>query len=75
MKVDGADMDTNATGCFDRIIPVLAEIACQTLEASGTSCKVLREVWQEQQHHVKVGQSVSDEVYPRYTATNQYGAG
>jgi hypothetical protein len=55
MKVYRATMDNDATRRFNRIIPVLASIACQTLGATGTSCKVLSESWQDQQHHVRIG--------------------
>jgi hypothetical protein len=71
MKLDGEIMDNDATGCFDRIIPALTEIAYQTLGVSETSYKVLIEVWQEQQHHVKIGQAVSENVYPLDRNTNQ----
>jgi hypothetical protein len=75
MELDGATMDNDVTGCFDRIIPAMAAILCQTLGANENSRKVLIEVWQEQQHHVKIGQAVSEKVYPLDRNTNQYGAG
>jgi hypothetical protein len=75
MKLDGATMDNDATGCFNKIIPTLAAIACQTSGASETYCKVLIKVWQEQHHHVKIGQAVSENIYPLDRNTNQYGAG
>jgi hypothetical protein len=64
MKADGATMDNDANGCFDRIIHALEAIDCQTLGATVTSCKVLSGVWQEQHHQIKIDQSISDDLYP-----------
>jgi hypothetical protein len=44
MKLDGATVGNGGTGCFDRIIPVLAAIACHTLGRSEISYKVISEV-------------------------------
>jgi hypothetical protein len=38
---NGASMDNDAKGCFDRIIPVLALIACQALIATIPACQSL----------------------------------
>jgi hypothetical protein len=72
---NGSSMDDDVKGCFDRIVSLLALIACQDLGASLTSCQKLGSAWHDMQHHVNLGSRVRNDTYPKDRNYNQYSAG
>jgi hypothetical protein len=68
-------METDCTGCYDRMIPNTLLTNAQTMGASRNSCIALGKVWKNLKHHVQTGHGTSNEYYPKLESTYQRGAG
>jgi hypothetical protein len=68
-------METDCTGCYDRMIPNTLLMNAQTMGASKNSCIALGKVWKNLKHHVQTGHKTSDHYYPKNDSTYQGGAG
>jgi hypothetical protein len=74
-KTSLAWMETDCTGCYDRMIPNTLLMNAQTMGASRNSCIALGKVWKNLKHHVQTGHGTSNEYYPKLESTYQGGAG
>jgi hypothetical protein len=68
-------METDCTGCYDRMIPNTLLMNAHNQGASENSCKALGMVWSKLRHHVQTGQGVSKDYYPKDPNKYQGGAG
>jgi hypothetical protein len=66
-KTSVAWMETDCTGCYDRMIPNTLLSNAQTMGASKNSCISLGKVWKNLKHHVQTGHGTSDNYYPKMT--------
>jgi hypothetical protein len=64
MKTSLSWMETDCAGCYDRIMPNVAQLNSSKLGASKPVCETLGKVWQGLQHHVKTGAGISETFYP-----------
>jgi hypothetical protein len=74
-KTSLAWMETDCTGCYDRMNPNTLLMNAQTMGASRNSCIALGKVWKNLKHHVQTGHGTSIEHYPKLKSTYQGGAG
>jgi hypothetical protein len=68
-------METDCTGCYNRMIPNTHLMNAQTMGASRNSCIALGKVWKNLKHHTQTGHGTSNEYYPKLESTYQGGAG
>jgi hypothetical protein len=60
-KTSLAWMETDCTGCYDRMIPNTLLMNAQTMGASRNSCIALGKVCKSLKHHVQTGHGTSNE--------------
>lgn len=68
-------MENDATGCFDRIIPVLALLNCQRYGITAAACETLGKTWQNLKHNIRTSHGDSLGLYPNGNDVPQFGAG
>jgi hypothetical protein len=74
-KSSMAWMETDCTGCYDRMIPNTLLMNAHNQGASENSCKALGMVWIKLRHHVQTCQGISKYYYPKDPNKYQGGSG
>jgi hypothetical protein len=72
-KTNGIVFDNDAKGCYDRITSGIALLSIIHLGYSKTLVKMLGKLWEQLEHHITTGFSVSDISYSSTVEKLLYG--